>query len=749
MRVSQLNLHYLKAHRLWNKQFQHARICKAHKYSAKTVVNGQLKCTIIKVKGHYSQAASPGRSNPANSHHTLKRTKIKRPKVVNTRLRDVKSKRETKNHSSKPSQYNAVLKAMPEVRVELVDCVMPKLEKQDKKGQSPVAKLKSPRNCESPRQSHILDSVVNYRAHNVESGNNSPNLKLKLSPERSPSPRTLYKPLSSPRTPDCGVSPGIKLKLKLNYKPCECQMGPNTNCICGRLNSDTPFTASIIQPNAQLPPVLHSAINSDEEDLTSHTEQNNNESALSHNLSRKDDDLIKTEEEEEDSDEVEEEGDMPDDLSRHSPDEQLKVPTEPELVDCSSLDYEGPPSLTRIPSEDLDPPMLPKVSCTGSNKCHHHLGQLSMAVECPCSPKVTGISPQYTVREEATSVGHGSPPSDVEPQFLIENGKTVTSQVSPHPQSVTPTKHAPTTKSASSPRGFFDAFASFLQQKQEERMDCDEADETEKEDEEEEDVLVLKEQIEEVDKMLKDKLEVKPNTQVMIGELASKTVVSKSDTEPQLKKEEPEGQSEADAKVKVENEEAVVTENDLPEPGTSQERDTAGDDKYNLRRIRRQNHHSHADCDCCVHDGDLMDELRKPRGINVTRLADYLQKVLHLRHSVCELLRVLFPELLYPPHFFKDTHSVEALIDQVVCAVTDQQILYGLPAPPEGASQFDVKVVVCKSPRECLQHLRRKVVYLLKVLLPGLKISHSFDPTSRCVDKLLEEVISRNRVVAK
>jgi hypothetical protein len=164
--------------------------------------------------------------------------------------------------------------------------------------------------------------------------------------------------------------------------------------------------------------------------------------------------------------------------------------------------------------------------------------------------------------------------------------------------------------------------------------------------------------------------------------------------------------------------------------------------KYNVKLYDVKPSKRKSDLDVQVKQTDPTKNKR--RCVNGKMLELSWDKVFYLRHLICELIAVVFPQINYPPRFNPDTHSVEALVEQIISAITDKDIVFGLPQPEGGASPFDVKVVLCKTPHDCLAHLRRRIVYLLEVLLPDLEITKDFDRNSRRVEKLVTEVIARN-----
>ena len=48
--------------------------------------------------------------------------------------------------------------------------------------------------------------------------------------------------------------------------------------------------------------------------------------------------------------------------------------------------------------------------------------------------------------------------------------------------------------------------------------------------------------------------------------------------------------------------------------------------------------------------------------------------------------------------------------------------------------------MLCSTPKDCLRHLRRRLMKMLKALLPGLKVNRYFDHSSASVDALIEEI---------
>ena len=160
-------------------------------------------------------------------------------------------------------------------------------------------------------------------------------------------------------------------------------------------------------------------------------------------------------------------------------------------------------------------------------------------------------------------------------------------------------------------------------------------------------------------------------------------------------------------------------------------------ESYNLRPKRRNS----TQCECCM--CDRPSEPAKPFRAN-TFIKSQLQ-VNSLRRKVVQLFDILFPDLEYPQRFSPDSPAVETLMDKVMAVVQDHEPTSAVPRPRRTiTSSGECRVVLCKSPLQCLRRLRRKVCRMLQVLLPDLKFDGTFECQSVCAEQLLQEVIASN-----
>ena len=155
---------------------------------------------------------------------------------------------------------------------------------------------------------------------------------------------------------------------------------------------------------------------------------------------------------------------------------------------------------------------------------------------------------------------------------------------------------------------------------------------------------------------------------------------------------------------------------------------------------------SHIACKCCAPT-----PLRtKGEHFNMKTFLAWHSKVAKLRRKVLRLCKVIFPSLSYPQRFSREGPQVEALLDQMMSAVKDDR------ESPHAAGKhcalptgdpccWEVNVVMCKSPRICLQHLRAKICQFMETLLPGLQLGPEFDRGGDLVDELLHRVFTANR----
>ena len=132
---------------------------------------------------------------------------------------------------------------------------------------------------------------------------------------------------------------------------------------------------------------------------------------------------------------------------------------------------------------------------------------------------------------------------------------------------------------------------------------------------------------------------------------------------------------------------------------------------------------------------------RKKKPFDKAHFMNYNRRLLRLRKGVCVLLETLFPEMIYPRRFNPESHAVDYLIDHISNIVQDKE----LPSSSRmsrcyGDLDWDVTILLCSTPKDCLRHLRRRIMKLLKALLPGLKTNRYFDHSSASVDALVEEI---------
>jgi len=178
--------------------------------------------------------------------------------------------------------------------------------------------------------------------------------------------------------------------------------------------------------------------------------------------------------------------------------------------------------------------------------------------------------------------------------------------------------------------------------------------------------------------------------------------------------------------------------------------DGEGDAKYALRPKRKMSYEQMLELDIEESTAPSMAQTPAKRAkyadntAELKRWQHFSLQLVRLRHKICRLFKVLFPRLVYPVRFSRDTHVVEELMDQVMSAATDSD--FEEKAVSACMCPREMKLVLCKDPKLCLQHVRRKVCHLLKVLLPDLKFESNFDKTGKAVDQLLRKVIDSNKV---
>ncbi len=132
--------------------------------------------------------------------------------------------------------------------------------------------------------------------------------------------------------------------------------------------------------------------------------------------------------------------------------------------------------------------------------------------------------------------------------------------------------------------------------------------------------------------------------------------------------------------------------------------------------------------------------VRKKKPFDKAHFMNYNRRLLRLRKGVCVLLETLFPEMVYPRRFNPETHSVDYLVDYIHRVVEDRELMPSRISRCYGDIDWDLTVLVCSAPKDCLRRLRRKLMKLLKAILPGLKVNKYFDHSSASVDALIEEI---------
>ena len=131
---------------------------------------------------------------------------------------------------------------------------------------------------------------------------------------------------------------------------------------------------------------------------------------------------------------------------------------------------------------------------------------------------------------------------------------------------------------------------------------------------------------------------------------------------------------------------------------------------------------------------------RKRKPFDKAHFLNYNRRLLRLRSGVCVLLETLFPEMVYPRRFNPESHSVDYLVDYISLVVQDKETAPSRISRCYGDIDWDPTVMLCSAPKDCLRHLRRRLMKMLKALLPGLKVNRYFDHSSASVDALIEEI---------
>ena len=508
--------------------------------------------------------------------------------------------------------------------------------------------------------------------------------------------------------------------------------------------------------------------------------------------------------------------DPPDNLSRHGDDDR------PGSARLDSFDSDEPPSLERMsPAVCKSPPLLTKMA----SSCEGKLSRLTQSLECTSSPKVNSISPQYlacsSAREEASSIGNGSPPSDME----LGKASSTTGQYSDYSDLGQGSPASEVEAGKVAPRNHFSRFmdgeasprsdaevskpstpynhGSSSGQASPER-DCGKVEYSGMEIRENTDSLVTHGEAQsrpsspvvkvepadadcsqkcEEEAMEVEPSEIKEEVPIAVQEEPS-TEVLDPQPGPSSQPDEPAPACQSStgsffsefAKFVSQLEQKGVNDaTPAPPPsatpkspirikilpprpptGSSSTADLQrniftilqaapppeatlltleGEDVYNLRPKRRRSMDPLAD----LHPEHKYGSKKMP---NARRLQQQMTRVEHLRQRICVLLRVLFPSLPYPQRFVDTAPAVELLMDQVIAAAQDQDVENLMPGRPD----TELRVILCKTPRKCLHALRRKVVQLLQVLLPGMS---SIESSGKQVEELLERVIASNSVAVK
>ena len=131
---------------------------------------------------------------------------------------------------------------------------------------------------------------------------------------------------------------------------------------------------------------------------------------------------------------------------------------------------------------------------------------------------------------------------------------------------------------------------------------------------------------------------------------------------------------------------------------------------------------------------------RKKKPFDKAHFMNYNRRLLRLRKGVCVLLETLFPEMVYPRRFNPESHAVDYFVDYISLVVQDKEQTPARISRCYGEIDWDPTVVLCSTPKDCLRHLRRRLMKMLKALLPGLKVNRYFDHSSASVDALIEEI---------
>ena len=131
---------------------------------------------------------------------------------------------------------------------------------------------------------------------------------------------------------------------------------------------------------------------------------------------------------------------------------------------------------------------------------------------------------------------------------------------------------------------------------------------------------------------------------------------------------------------------------------------------------------------------------RKKKPFDKAHFMNYNRRLLRLRKGVCVLLETLFPEMVYPRRFNPESHAVDYFVDYISLVVQDKELTPSRISRCYGEIDWDPTVMLCSTPKDCLRHLRRRLMKMLKALLPGLKVNRYFDHSSASVDALIEEI---------
>ena len=83
---------------------------------------------------------------------------------------------------------------------------------------------------------------------------------------------------------------------------------------------------------------------------------------------------------------------------------------------------------------------------------------------------------------------------------------------------------------------------------------------------------------------------------------------------------------------------------------------------------------------------------------------------------------------------------MDYFVDYISLVAQDKERTPGRISRCYGEIGWESAVMLCSTPKDCLRHLRRRLMKMLKALLPGLKVNRYFDHSSASVDALIEEI---------